>query len=107
MAGHTLLRVDADRAVDVERWSDGDGRWELVCTTPCEQSVPAQSTYRLVTPAGSSAPFGLPQEAWSWMFLRLDTDGSVWTVDSPSLRAQRTRAALAAAGAAMMGLRLR
>jgi hypothetical protein len=99
MAGHTLLRVDADPGVDVERWSDWDGRWELVCTTPCTESVLAQSTYRLVTPWTSSRPFTLPQEAHGWMFLELGADGNVWTLDSPSLREVRAkRATMAGAG---------
>jgi hypothetical protein len=103
MAGHTLLRVDADPDVDVERWSDWDGRWELVCTAPCTESVPAQSTYRLVTPWTSSRPFTLPHEAYSWMFLEFGADGNIWTIDSPSLRAVRAkRTAIAGAGMSLL-----
>ena len=103
---HTLLRLDADDKVDVERWSEGEGRWELVCRTPCEESVPARSTYRLVSGATSSRPFGLPQLAWSWMYLRFDADGSVWMVDSPDLRARHARAG-AGGGLMLFGMRAR
>jgi hypothetical protein len=101
--GEQLLRASGDRPVDIEGFDSIAQRWALVCTTPCEQTVPAYGTYRVaVRGFPPSRPFGWSWSQDPWIVLRIDPDGRVWTRDSQSLRAHRSAEARAGAATASM-----
>jgi hypothetical protein len=101
------VRFGAETGSDLERWSDWDSRWELICSAPCEQQVSGRGAFRIVTASTTSQPFALPAKARDWMAVRVDGDGNVSMIDSPELRAQRARAGAGAAGPLMMLLLMR
>ncbi len=85
-SGELLLRVSSDRAVDLERYDAWDEHWKPVCTTPCEEAVPADGIYRVLVGSSPSRSFRISSQGDSWMVLQIDPEGSVWTRDSPTLR---------------------
>jgi hypothetical protein len=89
------VRLASASAAVLERATD-DG-WGDVCAAPCDGYVPAFGRYR-VARAGHdpSAAFTLPGPPGTWVTLKVDDDGYVWTRDSMQLRARRAQADAAA-----------
>jgi|HubBroStandDraft_4_1064222.scaffolds.fasta_scaffold28150_3 hypothetical protein len=86
-AGDLLLRFDAKRALNVERFDDWNRRWDFLCTTPCERVVPAVSAYRVrFDAAPPSQSFTINSAMDPWMVVEVDPRGLAGIEDSPALR---------------------